>query len=342
MSQIPPPARAPGPDVAFVTCIERGFLEEQSLLLYESIRQFGGRFSSCPIYGFSPRPGHEVTTETIAAMERLEVTYIDKPLNTEIGEFAYANKNFAAAYVERTSRHKSLVFLDSDTLFFREPALLELADDVDVRVRPVNWKNIGSMGSEDPNDKYWRSLAELCRVDLDSLPYLETSGNRARTSGDQAVRAYYNGGLVAVRSERGIFQRWEENIIAAHRVGLSPQPGNFWGSGQSTLCMAIHSAPHRVDILPRCYNYGLRSLSAPPPEDQVHRSHDLVHIHYHKRFEEKHLSNCGLFAPEFEWETEIRDWLLARLPLGESARGIRWRDKGTRRNSRPRRSGARS
>ena len=53
-----------GASLAFVTCIERGFLEEQSLLLYQSIRHFGGRYRDAPIYACCPRAGRGVAPAT--------------------------------------------------------------------------------------------------------------------------------------------------------------------------------------------------------------------------------------------------------------------------------------
>jgi hypothetical protein len=45
---------------AFVACIERGVLERQALLLFDSIRRYTGHFRTCPIYALSPRAGHSI------------------------------------------------------------------------------------------------------------------------------------------------------------------------------------------------------------------------------------------------------------------------------------------
>ena len=70
MSEASKPAQQ---NLAFITCIERGSLEEQSLLLYQSIRQFGGRFRDSPIYAYCPRADRGVTPATISAMEELNL-----------------------------------------------------------------------------------------------------------------------------------------------------------------------------------------------------------------------------------------------------------------------------
>jgi hypothetical protein len=292
-----------------VTCIERGFLEEQSLLLYESIRRFGGRHNDAPIYAYAPRAGHGVQLATIAAMEALNVVYIDQPLNRDVNYFPYANKNFAAAHAERTTKHDTLVFLDSDSVLFQEPELFELPEGIDVRVRPVDRKGMSSSGAADPIEPYWRDLATVCHVDLESLPYVRT------TVGEERIRATFNGGLVVVRNGIGIFTRWEENMLAVHRARLQPRPDSFWGTGQTTLVMAIYGRTSRVEMLPDSYNYPLHKHDNMPPERRISSSRDLIHVHYHWMFERQNWPSCALARPEFDWQPDRREWLFERVPL---------------------------
>ena len=296
-------------DLAFVTCIERGFLEEQSLLLYQSIRRFGGRYSNATIYAYCPRASCGVTSSTATAMQALEVIYRYEPLNRNLDYFAYANKNFAIAHVERTASHDTLVLLDSDTLFLREPDLFDLPRGVDVRVRPVDLKNISSSGQGDSFDSYWCELAKLCRVDLEKLPFIRC------TLGGTVIRANYNGGLVVARANLGIFRRWEQNILAVHEAQLRPRPNDLWGSGQSTLAMAIHSATSQVEQLPPSYNYPLHLHEKLDATQQIGGSAEIVHLHYHWMFERGIWEDSAMAKPEFRWEPAIRDWLSARIPL---------------------------
>jgi hypothetical protein len=298
-------------DLAFITCVEDGFLEEQSLLLYANIRRFGGRYSQAPIYAYCPRAGHSVDAATITAMEALDVIYRDAPLNTEVDYFPYANKNFAAADVERTTAHKILVFLDSDTMFFREPSQFSLPTDIDVRIRPVDLKGICSSGPGDTFDDYWHELAKLCRLDLETLPIIEIPVGKK-------IRANYNGGLVVARAGLGIFARWEENILAVHKAGLQPRSNDFWGSGQSTLAMAIHAATSNVELLPDSYNYPLHRHDRLLKEKRISSSNEVTHLHYHWMFEQHEWPKSVLAQKDFDWEPEIRDWLFARVPFKAS------------------------
>src|SRR4029079_3792135 len=86
------PADLNKPDVAFVACIEGGVLETQALILFESIRRYAGRFKDCSLYALSPRAGHEISDRARYRLNQLNVTYIDKTLNTECPEYGSANR----------------------------------------------------------------------------------------------------------------------------------------------------------------------------------------------------------------------------------------------------------
>lgn len=298
------------PNLAFITCVEAGYLETQSLLLYESIRRYGGRFSQCPIYAFSPRACHSISSETKKCLNQLDVEYIDLVLNTDFTYYPYGNKNFAVAYVENQKKHDFLIFLDSDTLFFREPTQLELPDTCDVAVRPVSWKAICTSGStNDPYDSYWHLLCNYCNVDYDRIPSIKTAVEGT------VIKACYNAGLVAVRANKGIFSKWRDDLVTILRQGLEPKKGSVWGTDQTTLSTAIWGITDRVQILDPSYNYPIRSINGKQPLLQFYNSRDLVHIHYHHMFNQDKLSVNPLLQPNFDLEAELKSWLLARLPL---------------------------
>src|SRR5882724_13491486 len=85
-------AEANIPNVGFVACIEGGVLETQALLLFESIRQYAGRFRDCPIYALSPRAGHGISQNARSNLDKLGVHHIDAILNTECSEYGPANR----------------------------------------------------------------------------------------------------------------------------------------------------------------------------------------------------------------------------------------------------------
>ncbi|MDE5108425.1 MAG: hypothetical protein O4808_15665 [Trichodesmium sp. St17_bin3_1_1] len=297
-------------NLAFITCIESGYLESQSLLLYESIRRYGGCFSQFPVYAFSPRVGYEISPETKKHLEKLSVEHIDLVLNDEFPHDPYANKILANAYIENQKKHDFLVFLDSDTLFFREPTALELPNSYDVAVRPVSRKSICTSGEpDDPHDNYWHLLCQYCGVDYQSIPLLETFVEGVM------IKACYNAGLVVVRANKGIFSKWRDDFITVYREGLEPKQESVLPKDQTTLSMAIWGITDRVQVLEPIYNYPILSINKKQPLLQFNSSHTLIHIHYHSAFKAENLSTNPLFQSNFELEAELKTWLLARLPL---------------------------
>jgi hypothetical protein len=155
-------------------------------------------------------------------------------------------------------------------------------------------------------------------VDYDEIPWTESFVDRAR------IKASYNGGLVVVRSELGILQRWAKFFFDSVRQRLTPYSdawrlrsgvswvdstaSKFWGSNQAALSLAIWSSTRRVQELPPTYNYPLHQHPLIDRKIVEELYPELVHVHYHWLFEEPHEHN-PLFAPRGPLSDEQRRWL---------------------------------
>jgi uncharacterized coiled-coil protein SlyX len=315
------------PDLAFVACIETGVLERQALLLFESIRAYAGDFADCPIYALAPRAGLGVGRATRNRLDALKVDYIDTVLNTECVEYGSTNRVVAAAHIEDTTKHEILVVLDSDTLVLREPGAFRLPRDVDVAVRPVDYKGICTGGPQDPYDAYWRKLCEICGAGYDEIPWIQSYVDDVR------VKASYNGGLVVVRRDRGILRRWSEFFLASVRAGLRPRAdavafrsstgavaapaSRMWGSNQAALSLALWSTKtitRRVLTLEPTYNYPLHAHEALGGR-RARDFNRLVHVHYHWLFEPDAIADAWITSPASTLAPEKLAWLRARTPL---------------------------
>jgi hypothetical protein len=302
-------------------------LEEQALLLFESIRLHSGRFKNCSLYALSPRAGHSISTNARKRLDGLGVHYLDTVLNAECPDYGSANRVAAAAHIEGTRSHEILVILDSDTLFLDEPDEFILQPHVDVAVRPVDVKGISTAGAEDPFDAYWRNLCHCCGLDYDALPWSESFVDRHR------IKANYNGGLVVVRGKLGIMRRWADFFFTSIRQGLRPRPhgisfrsgagwvepaaGRLWGSNQAALSLAIWSTTRHVTELPPVYNYPLHvHTQIDPVLSQAIFPH-LIHVHYHWLFAEDSLSVNPLFLPGGPLSIDQRNWLRSATPIAD-------------------------
>ncbi|HEY2972679.1 MAG TPA: sulfotransferase [Pyrinomonadaceae bacterium] len=311
-------AEANIPNVGFVACIEGGVLEAQALLLFESIRRYAGRFRDCAIYALSPRSGHSISESALDELDELRVNYIDVILNTECREYGSANRVAAAAYIEEVYPHETLVILDSDTLFLREPDRILLPPDVDVAIRPVDLKGMCTDGPADPFDSYWRDLCRCCGVDYEEIPWIESFVDHHR------IKASYNAGLVIVRRKIGILRQWADFFFASVRGRLTPYSedrrfrsgagwidsaaSRLWGSNQAALSLAIWSNTRRVQELPPTYNYPLHLHSQIDAATANAVFPDLVHVHYHWLLEEESTRN-PLFDSAGPLSSRQHDWL---------------------------------
>ena len=313
---------APKDDVTFVLCIEDNAMRTQALLLCESIRSFGGPHSSAPIFAVAPRPGRGVDRDTRDQLRRLNVEYVEEPLNLTCPEYGSANRVFAARWAEPRAGTDWIVVLDSDTVLL-EPLALPL--NADVAVRPIDAKGPTSAGPDDPFDNYWASLAEIAHVPLTILPFVQTTDRAHR------VRASYNGGLVVVRRSLGILTAWADLFECSIDAGLKPLRGSqlnvfastglvgtaaseYWGSNQAALAFAIWKTTSRVLEYPNTYNVPLHLLMARPDLAGFLES-PLVHVHYHWLFTARYHEAGMATLRALGAEPHQVEWLGARLPI---------------------------
>lgn len=318
-------AGSPAPEsVAFVLCVERGILEGQAVLLCESIRAFAGRHRRAPILAVAPRPGREPSPGTRKRLADLDVDYVAADLNRDCPEYGSANRVYAASHAESRLPADVIVVLDSDTLFLREPDLA--LGPAAVGLRPVDQKGISTAGPSDPFEPYWEAIGRACGVDHRAIPYVETTVDRV------TVRANYNAGLVVARRRAGLLARWADCFSRIVRDGLKPRPGQgydtyssigyiglaageWWGSNQAALSLAVHGAGARVRMFEPTYNLPLHSW-----EEWEHASgrldfQQVVHVHYHYMFEAGRLPDNPLLNATRGLDADRQAWIRSRTPL---------------------------
>lgn len=290
--------------LAFVACVEPGRLEDQGVLLFESIRRFGGRFAGAPIVSFQPRDPDPLSRRTRDALRHLEVEHRVERLNREFADIPVANKLFASAWAEAHLDADVVVFLDSDTFVCGEPAELALPEGRAVGLRPANKKNVASGGPDDRKDRYWQKVYALCGVT--EPPYVETTVDRQR------VRAYWNAGLMAFRRSEGLAERWLACFRALLEADLLPYNG-VKNADQVALAAALSPVSERVVVLDPRYNYPLPKRSLLPEPWRHAELEELRHVHYFRWFNKAGFLD-GI-EPPLSRGSAVRAWLAERLPL---------------------------
>jgi hypothetical protein len=289
-----------GVTVAFVCCIESGNLENQVRLLARSIRRWTGSLAQSEIYCVQPRRGPDLRRETLKELDQLEVRFSNEPLNSTFSEYKFVNKIVTCAAIEERASEDVLVWVDSDTVFIGEPSELELAPTVAAAVRPADYVKHGSTGPGHKRDQMWTTLYQVCGVP--EPPFVET------TIGQHRVRAYWQGGLVAVRREEGIFRNWERDHLTAVSARVETPP-----SDQIFLPIALARVAERLKILSPTYNYPLPRRPQLPPSLRSFQLSELRHLHYHRWFNRPNF--LAELRPKLDRTSEIYRWLKQFLPF---------------------------
>lgn len=263
-------------DTEIIICTERGNLEAMSKLLVWSVRNFGGKFRTVPIFSYQPRKHLKITRKTVRFFEKHDVEIIDEVLNNEFSHYPLANKPLATAHREAHTKAENLIFLDSDIFFLKEPAELVQFEGNDLIIRPVDSKNIGTENPKDENATYWQKLYNLLDVKAE---------RRVRSTGDnKEILEYYNSGHVVAKTQLNLFNRWKQNFIKVMRNDLKPDSGLFFVE-QSTLSATISQMELSVKLLEDHLNHQIFSFNDPPySDDLVEKFKHLASLHYHREF----------------------------------------------------------
>ena len=288
--------------IALLICVEQGPLENQAVLLCRSLRRFGGTLRDTPVYTFQPRRGPSIQKDTLKQLSCLGATHSTETLNADFREYGVTNKIFVCSHAEKHLKEEVLVFVDSDTVFCGEPTELLLADGRDVALRPADSHRLNSTGSGGVMDEYWRRAYHL--FGFTCQPFVTTEiGKR--------VRAFFSGGLIAVRRSAGLFGQWESDFRRLVAEGRVPPSTGLSRMDEVALAITVIRAWDRAKVLDGRYNYLIyRRGQLMPPWNTV-ALEEVVHAHYRRSFyEAEFLSSVRPALPP----GEVRAWLERRLP----------------------------
>ena len=192
-------------EIVFATFAETPEQLEHALVWGESVRTFGAAFAEAPIRIWVPPP---LAVDDVGTAERL-ATY-DLELRTSHApasalRYYFARKVYAAAAAEReaTEQARILAWMDEDTVVLREPELLRLEPEKVLAYRPIMHNRSGS-ALDAPPDPFWARIYEVLEIPESAFFPMVTPADQV------TIRPYFNAGLLVVRPEAGILQRWAE------------------------------------------------------------------------------------------------------------------------------------
>ncbi|MEM8873792.1 MAG: hypothetical protein AAGD32_05975 [Planctomycetota bacterium] len=292
-----------------VSCVEAGPLEQQAVRLARSLRRHGGALADLPLVMVRPRAGAPLLKSTTEQLAAESVTLIDRPRIGRWDWYDTYNKLVALQTVERYAATPTVTLVDTDILFCREPREILLGDGEDIRMCAPDDGMIGSAGSGHPHDHTWRRLCEVLGVEFDSLGFVEPE------DGTQAIRTYYNSGVITCRTALRFSQAWREAVdaVLAARVGFAGW--GEWFTDQAVLAPLATKLGLRVGALPMSANF---CFGTDWPADRHAAQADAALLHYHKW---QHRSKWDRFAAVIsEQHPEIAEWLVPMGPVDAGRR----------------------
>ena len=175
--------------------------------LAESIRQFGGKAKSSPIWLYLADYNNLDVVETAKRFKPLNVTVFLCSAPNDALKFYFAGKVFAAGKCEQQAESEAdmLVWLDDDTVLLEEPSAFLLEPGTSFAYRPVMHNRSGTLYGQPPNP-FWKRIYEVLDIQPESLFEMTTPAD------NQKINAYFNAGLLVVRPGKGILRKWSEDF----------------------------------------------------------------------------------------------------------------------------------
>lgn len=296
--------RSRSDEVLFITSAGTAKEMAAATLLIESIRSFGGRFGSCPVWLFDFRPSGAADL----APPELGIRLVPARVPAAVNGYELAEKVFACAEAERLAEPgvRSLVWLSPDSLMVGPPVLYDLGEDYHAAVRPVHVKNVG-LPVDESADGYWARIIEATGA-ADSEYSVESFVDGRR------IRAYFNSHSYCVSPSVGLFSRWYErfeDLVLDDEFQSSACSDELYRiflhqAVLSALTVAMIDSD-RIRILPPTYSYPYNLQGSIPSDKRVTTMTELVSIVY------EDLSIHPEDIEDMEVSEPLRSWLSARI-----------------------------
>jgi hypothetical protein len=295
--------------ICFVSCVESGPLEAQTVRMAESIRRFGGSLADSEILAITPRFGPPLARQTRKRFKELGVRHERIPSHPSYAWYHYLNTPLAMAAAEELSDATLLGWLDSDVLFLGEPEEFKLAPDVDFAAAVTDNGVVGSTGEGSPHEADWRALCELLEIDVETLPWVMTYMERER------IRLYFQAGIFIYRRGLGFSKFYLDMCtqVLDARFGFSHSAEHF--TDQICLGLAMFKFGLRWRQLSDSHNFAMASFLPEQYSREDFRATRVLHYHdgLGPHFYAEMLDRLERSHPD------VHAWLSAEQPLTDPA-----------------------
>jgi hypothetical protein len=259
-------------ETTLCTAIEAGPLEQQVVLLAESLRRFGGRRAGLPFVAVRPRSGPRISSATRRALDKLDVTLVEKNISVEYAWWAMANKPATLSYVEGYARTPNVTWIDGDIMVLREPLSFAPPDGFDFIARAGEAHDVAS-NSNDGKQVFWEKLCEVFDLTFSSFPEIVSFPDEKR------IKAYWQGGLLTYKvgtKFSAAFQEVYEKILSGN---VASKLAGTYHTDQVSVALAVQKQGLRCAEYDPRMNFNVNSLD--PASSAKIPINDVMLMHYH-------------------------------------------------------------
>lgn len=209
------------PDITAVCCIEYGRLEEQTLLMVRSLREFGGRLANIPIIAVVGREGPSLRQATRDDLAKLGVEIVHANVDDNPATWLnYMNKIAAVCTAERIADSSQIVWIDSDIFFLEEPKSLMLDAGEDFGAC-TNALPPTVIEGDHTFVAYWDRLCDLLGTEFTSIPWI------LRDDGFGSRKVNFSSGIFTWRKGSG-FPSWYQKAVRTLLDSRIATPGGMF------------------------------------------------------------------------------------------------------------------
>jgi hypothetical protein len=288
--------------VTFVCCVESGVLEEQTIRLIESIRRWGGTFSSCPVIAVSPRFSLPLKKETKHFFSNNNVQHITHRSYNKYSWNNFLNKPLALVLAEQEAETEYICWLDSDLIMLSDPDSLIPPANINFASCPPLGKSISVEvdNNQDENIAFWSSICKLFDIqNLSSIPFVYTRKNNLK------IYLYFNSGVFIYQKHTKLANIYFSMLTQILAANIAHHQAGIFFHDQVALALAVIKSGISFTTLPLSHNYSWSSHSY----DEFYDS-DLMKkakiFHYHDAMYPPFWSTM---LSSLEAHPEVLNWL---------------------------------
>jgi hypothetical protein len=227
-------------ETTLCTAIEAGYLEQQVLLLAESLRRFGGVRSDMPLVAVRPRKGPRIARATRKRLEQLNVYLIeDDTLSVDYSWWAMANKPAALRCTEARARTPCVTWIDGDMMVLKEPRGFAPPVEYDFIARSGEAYDVASDGS-DEKAEFWLRLCKILGLNFDAFPDILSYPD------EKPIKAYWQGGLLTYRVQTRFSRKFQQVYEALLDGSIASKFAGTYHVDQVSIALAVQAQELRA------------------------------------------------------------------------------------------------